>query len=535
MGEITVRQSGSGPVMGRRNLLRAAGAVGLGASVSPMLTGCLWGSGGGAGNAGDMSFLSPGEHSSAEKEVVDAVNAKLQGDGVDSKLSIVKVPWDQWDQKSTLMMATGQPVGLVQVMQDLKTAGQLRAKNAIVPLNDHLKDFPDLIRRFPPGFWNEVTHGGEILAVPAWTTNKDDKQYGEIYYRKDVLDRTGLGVPTTVDQIIRTGLRIQAQIKKETGRPAYAWQPIVRPPKWLHRTYDRWPFYVDTTPGVVMVTQDGAVHSWVESDEFRTDAEVHAELNQHGLIYPNVLSAPENYANTQGDFGIYVWGFESFDYQSNYSSLRQNNPKATMGDFFLEPDKGHFQYFYTYNANAVPATSKDPVAALKFLDWLYRSKENHDLFNYGIEGKTYNVPSGRPDRYAPVLGANGKPVYAAQDWMWMISFIDYRRFEEGTPDFIVDQQRLPAKGRVSVSPVAGFQFDATKVAQIAAGLEQVVKTEIWPIKFGFRQYQQAFPRALARLKSTGLDKYLAEYERQLKEFLAFKQEHPRSVAHELIS
>ena len=46
-------------------------------------------------------------------------------------------------------------------------------------------------------------------------------------------------------------------------------------------------------------------------------------------------------------------------------------------------------YTDVQNLNAIAATSEDPESGLKFLNWLYASEENHDLFHYGIEGTHY--------------------------------------------------------------------------------------------------------------------------------------------------
>jgi putative aldouronate transport system substrate-binding protein len=45
-----------------------------------------------------------------------------------------------------------------------------------------------------------------------------------------------------------------------------------------------------------------------------------------------------------------------------------------------------------------------------------------------------------------------------------------------------------------------------------------LKTSIYPIKLGLVDYDKAFPDALKKLNAAGLQKVVAEYDRQFKEW-----------------
>ena len=42
---------------------------------------------------------------------------------------------------------------------------------------------------------------------------------------------------------------------------------------------------------------------------------------------------------------------------------------------------------------------------------------------------------------------------------------------------------------------------------------------MYPIKFGFVDYEEAYDAAIAKLKAAGLDKVIEEYQKQLNEYL----------------
>ena len=73
-------------------------------------------------------------------------------------------------------------------------------------------------------------------------------------------------------------------------------------------------------------------------------------------------------AKNAPDYGKFVFGFETIDYQSE--STMTKNVGAYLGDFWLNPELGNVEYFGIYNGNAVPVSCTDPNVPLSFLDWL---------------------------------------------------------------------------------------------------------------------------------------------------------------------
>ena len=73
------------------------------------------------------------------------------------EVELIRIPWDAWDQKTNLMLSTGEEFELIQVMQDLKPASVLRSQNGIIPLNDYVDKYPNLKKRhgrFLGGFYS---------------------------------------------------------------------------------------------------------------------------------------------------------------------------------------------------------------------------------------------------------------------------------------------------------------------------------------------------------------------------------------------
>lgn len=176
------------------------------------------------------------------------------------------------------------------------------------------------------------------------------------------------------------------------------------------------------------------------------------------------------------------------------------------------------QFLAFGNTNAVPVTAKHPEAAIKFLNWLYSSKENHNLFIYGAEGKNYTAVG---DRKADFVKDKDNQSYYFPSWM--IGNIKFMLFDKDVPDeYLKIQTEVPAM-KVDLSTVIGFHLNSEPIAVEYANVLSEIKAKIIPIKMGVQDYDKFFPAALASLKAAGLDKVIAEYDKQFKEFQASKK------------
>lgn len=101
----------------------------------------------------------------------------------------------------------------------------------------------------------------------------------------------------------------------------------------------------------------------------------------------------------------------------------------------------------------------------------------------------------------------------------MIGNINYMLFNVNTPDSIVDLQINETKHKVELSPVLGFHLNTEPIAVEYANVLSEIKAKIFPIKMGYQDYDKYFPAALASVKAAGLDKVVAEYQKQ---FTAWK-------------
>ena len=465
-------------------------------------------------------YVTPGNTFPNQDTVLAAVNKQMQADGVNVAVSFKRIPWDGFLSKLNLMLSTGEEFDMMHVMQDIENLSVLRGMNAIVPIDKYLPNYPDLVSKFTDLMWAQGKVNGETYAVPAnW--QEFSMIYGNLTYREDVFKKVQPdGVfPKDFDGFYDLCVKMQAEIKAETGKTAYMWiHQVTDSLGWLHRTYDDFPFFVDRSNELTKVAQDGTVASYFESDTFKKDAAAYRKMFQGGLIDPDVLSVTPQKKYDDEKIGAFLPS-ATFSYDDEIP-LQKNIATSTIAQSVLAPEKPWLQYCSIQNLNAMSATSRDPESGLKFLQWLYNKKENHDLFCYGIEGTDYTASAA--NRIKSTLGADNNALYAFDTWM--IGYLPYMRFDEATTQKGIDYKTKAATAdQVVLSPVVGFQFDATTVKNELTNIQQVVTTSFYPIKYGLVDYDAAYSEALKNLKAAGIDKYIAEYQKQLTAFLASKK------------
>ena len=283
------------------------------------------------------------------------------------------------------------------------------------------------------------------------------------------------------------------------------------------RTYDTWPFIIKDY--IALIRQNGTVDSWIESDEFRKNVAYMRQLNQAGLIHPDVLTLSADQGNNiyrSGNWFFTLGGIDSYIDDVR----RNNNPNIKPEDYILvkmNSEKPDIYPVVVKNLNGISSTSKHPEAAIKFFDWLYENKENYNLFMYGREGQEYTLDT-RGLKVAAV-DANNQGLYSQADWM--LGNVNY--MIPGSNALPMEVQALyTLNPKAIASPASDFFFNASTVEAEWANIQTEFRASIVPIYAGILSYDEAFPAALQRMKAAGLDRVLAEYRRQLVAHIASK-------------
>lgn len=89
-----------------------------------------------------VRIVQPGTTSTDNDAGLAAVNEKLKEDGVNVEVSMIKIPWDSYDQRLNLMLSTGEAFEMLHVMQDVKNLSAIVGMGALLPKKRKGKPLP---------------------------------------------------------------------------------------------------------------------------------------------------------------------------------------------------------------------------------------------------------------------------------------------------------------------------------------------------------------------------------------------------------
>jgi len=465
-----------------------------------------------------IKFVVPGTPYKDNDMVLEEVNKKMLADGVGVQVEKVFIPSDAWDQKLNLMLSTGEEFDLFHIMQDKVGFSSYLSRGALADVTQAVEKYgANLKKSIPADIWDAAKNNGKIYTIPTYWVEMASE--GEFDIRMDLLKQNNLEVPKTPDELLKV---YDVVMKNWKGKnkpymPGVAtFDPISYHTTVLHRSYDTFPFTVKDK--IMYVSQNGDVKSWIETPEFKKDAEFMRKAYTMGLLNPDILVLKQDQIKNLTDNGDW---FVNFGTIGTLSSIQKNNPNATVNDvqaIYFNTEKPYLRPLAMKNCNSVPSTSKNVDSAIKFLNWIYTSQDNYDLYLYGIEGKHYKKVGARGiEKLLDPNNNNASSYSGSESQAGNLSFI---RTD--------DVKGLPANNKVLYSPnekaqnsIAGnFMFDATNVKAEYSNVMTEAASSITPIYMGVLEYDKAFPAALEKMKKAGLDKVVAEYQKQFKEWRA---------------
>ncbi|WNS45240.1 ABC transporter substrate-binding protein [Paenibacillus sp. MMS20-IR301] len=443
----------------------------------------------------------------ADEAIVEEALNKLLTEKINATIDLAPIDWGAWDDKINLMIASREPVDVLFTASWNGYAKNV-AKGAYLDLGPLLDEYGQGIKdSLDPAFLNGSKINGKNYGVP---TNKELASSGGIVYRKDIADELGIDM---------------SQVKKIEDLEAV--YKIVKEKK-----PNMYPLY--TTGGTF------AAHSFVELD-FLGDTTIPGAIDKNGADavvkpaedFPQYLNA----LKVTRDYFLkgYVNKDAATSQTSSLDAYKTGNVFSTVEP--LKPGKAEeiasataldgklAQITLTGKTVAtsettgamlaVSSTSKNPERAMMLINLLHTDQEIVNLLNFGIEGTHFTLAGNvmtqtdKSGQYAP--GVAWELGNQFLNYVWNTEAPDkweqFKKFNEGAKS----------------SPALGFTFDSEPVKSEVGALANVLREYQKALETGSVDLDEMLPKYIAAQKSAGLDKVIAEKQRQLDEFLASKK------------
>lgn len=253
---------------------------------------------------------------------------------------------------------------------------------------------------------------------------------------------------------------------------------------------------------------------------------------EKGYISPNVLNEVDAEAKFRaGQGGMVLRNLEQFPAMN--AELQKNDPNAELEIFMFskaERDMIQPQWgtdFKAWNYLAVPSTSPNADLAMLFMDWLFASRENHDLFQYGIEGVNWQkIDPATPDGSYQALITKDHVPYTLPGY-YLTWNPNYLRSPAGISEKAAKYIKYVQDPKTYTTYLySEFRFDYTEVqSELLNPSFGTYATQSIPFYLGTQQdpvakFNQIITNRIANKKfQDDLAIIKAEFRRQLQEFI----------------
>jgi len=275
----------------------------------------------------------------------------------------------------------------------------------ILALNDLIDQYgPNMKKNIPKPAWDAVTVDGRIYAIPQLA---ETLQGSVFYIRKDWLDRLGLAIPETSDQLLDVMRAFRDRDPNGNGLQDEIPFTMREKLSWAENLFGMWGInsrYTETYYQDELIL--GSVHpNFVRSLEFMRTMYQEGLLDRDFLL--NTLSIWDQKINS-GLVGIwnhsphFAWEWQ----QKLNESVPEQHPEVVA---MLTPQGASYdgpvgnKWSPIIKTYTIMSNAADPVAIIRYFDWLF-SEEGRRFTELGIEGETYtqegdaiHIREGRAD------------------------------------------------------------------------------------------------------------------------------------------
>ncbi len=263
-------------------------------------------------------------------------------------------------------------------------------------------------------------------------------------------------------------------------------------------------------PGVVLVSGDSTrVADRYETDAYREFLQYMRKWYLDGFIYP------DSAITTATSIGLYQAGLVlSIPQAGKPYMLTEENIGSPIVPLRLSPIRegrgGNTGIFWT-----IPVTSREPEAAMKFLNMMFSDERVVNLLSWGIQGKDYT------------LNEDGSVIpLESRAYVNPLGMYGDQRLRDET--FGEEQKAalaaFSAKAEHVLPQYAGFSFDSSRLVQELLEIKKAESQYVKLLEAGCVDLDTAYPEFLQKLYDAGLQRVIDEKQRQLDAFLAAMEE-----------
>lgn len=478
---------------------------------SSLLAGCASKTSNPSSANGDTKTLSPyvldwyfiGNGPQPDNEKVEKEADKLLTD-INVQLKIHCFDWGSYPQKMQTLLATNDKVDL------LMTAGGWGSlyfenvrKNALVDITDLAPKYaPHAVEILKGGFWEYSRAEGKNYALPV---NKEKAAQMGFDFKKDLVDKYQFDI-SKVNSL--DDLEPMLKTLKEKEPDIYPIEANTAIPAFLTMDDD------SLAGGLVNLPHNSTDNTYVatvDNPNYIKIVNTMRKYYQAGYIKKDAATVKDVTPDRKAGKN-----FVLFD---SLKPGKDEEVSLATGVKYVQKTIGT-PIIRTSDSNGcmmgIAKAAKDPARVLMFMDKMYTDEKLINLIDYGIEGVHYVKKGANTIDFAPETDNGKKSGYnPGTPWMFGNQFKSYI-FASEDPNKWQKFEEFNKAAKPLVS--AGFTFNDESVKNEVAACTNVDKEFSFALNTGSVDPDTTLPKYREKLKAAGLDKIVAEVNKQYKDW-----------------
>jgi putative aldouronate transport system substrate-binding protein len=453
-----------------------------------------------------VRLVLPGTAQTEDCEEIAALATEILKPKYNTTLEITRIGFGTYAQEVNLMLASDEKLDMLYNNRDIFASAV--SNNQIVEIGQYLDEYaPEMKAAISPDDWACTTINGGIYAVPA---NKEKAVAWGFSMVKEVADTLGVDY---------SGIDTEEELEpillavKEKYPDMY---PIISNGGTMNTmtTYDDLGYDFGVLEDCTDPT-DTTVVNWYATDAYRKIVERRYDWAQRGLIMPDAAANTEPWAsmvNSGKAFGRFTNVKPGID-----AEHKKNTGKEMvilpMTDAYSTTTRLDILWYVAHN-------SEKPERAVQVMNEIYTNPELQNILANGIEGKHYEYMNDAKTMVRYPEGVDGSNTgYPSYPWAWLNEMIT--PVWEGSEETLWKETEEYNQNAI-ISPAKGFGWNNEEVLNEVTACNNVRNKYANALECGSVDPAVALPQFLKELEDAGVDRIIAEKQRQLDEWLKNK-------------
>jgi putative aldouronate transport system substrate-binding protein len=441
---------------------------------------------------------------------VEAELSKLTQEKINATVELVPIQLTSYNQQMNLVMTSREDLDLVMTgyMGNTLTYSQQVAKGELLPLDDLLKKYGTGILDSLGDYAYTAAVGGKVYGV---TTNRDLAGSEGWVIRKDIADKYKIDPAS-----IKTLQDIEQALEVIKSGEAINPFGIGNGRTFVTGFY---PENIDSLGDNLGVIRNDdpeiKVINLYETDEYKKLVNQAREWSQKGLIPKDVATATQSSEALMKSNKILSYIDTSRPGSAERISGLIGTPVEVVPISKAKAETTTVAKFMW----GIAAHSKHPDKAMQLLNLMYTDKEIFNLLAWGIEGKHYIKTDELFIKYPEGQNSTNSDYALNMEFAMGNMFLSYLWKGE---DPTLWKQLKDFNEQAYKSSALGFLWDGTPVKNEIAAVVNVREQYVKALENGLVEPDKYLPEFIEKLKGAGIDKIIAEKQKQLDQWKTLK-------------